>query len=242
MSLQNTSPLLAIFLIIFLSSCNLSISQIKGKGPVVEKTYEFPKGFSGLEAMQAWKVNLIKADKAKVVIRTQENIHPYITPEVHNGKLSIGFNKKTSFKNISKQEADIYYTSLENIHASSASKITSDETFNQEKIKVNASSAATIELILKTKSATASASSASKIKLSGTSINFEGKASSASSIQASSLKAKKADLSTSSAGKIAIEVVDEVKANASSGSSITISGQPKTKNLHHSSGGSISQK
>ena len=161
MSLQSISPVFAAFLIIFLSSCNLSISQIRGKGSVVEKTYDFPKGFNSLEAMQAWKVNLIKADKAKVVIRTQENIQPYITPEVHNGKLSIGFNKKASFKNISKQEADVYYTSLDDIQASSASKIFSDETFDQEKMKVKASSAASIDLILKAKNTTADASSAS---------------------------------------------------------------------------------
>lgn len=232
--------LLASSFLLLLVSCNRSITGIRGEGPVTEKTYQLDEGFDRLRVEEAWKVKLIKADQPKVVIRTQENIHPYMEPEVKNGKLVIAFAKGSNFRNIKTQEADVYYTSLKEISASSAGKVEGENLLEQKELNLHASSASSIRLDkLKVGTLNADVSSAATIRLSGTSLEFTGDASSASKIDARSLKVKTANLDASSAANISVEVVDQITADASSGSTIRYSGNPSSTNLSHSSGGSI---
>src|SRR5699024_10553549 len=131
---------------LFLVSCNRSITGIRGEGPVTEETYVLDENFDILHAKQAWKVKLIKAEQPKVVIRTQENIHPYIKPHVKNGKLTIGFDNASNFRNIKTQEADVYYTSLKEIRTSSAARVQGKDLLEQKELVLHASSASSITL------------------------------------------------------------------------------------------------
>lgn len=234
--------LLTSFLLLLLISCNRSITGIRGEGPVTEETYELNENFDHLRVEEAWKVKLIKADRPKVIIRTQENIHSYVEPEVKNGKLVIAFTKGANFRNIKVQEADVYYTSLKEISASSAGKVNGENLIEQKELNLHASSASSIILDkLKVGSLNADASSAATIKLSGTSLKFTGDASSASKIDAGSLKVKTANLQASSAANITISALEEITAKATSGAKIKYSGSPKLKNTNQSSGGHIEQ-
>lgn len=234
---------LAILFSLLFSSCSSSSGhKIRGEGPVTTKTYILNRDFNQLEAQQAWDVRLIKSDTAKVVIKTQENIHDYITPKVKNGKLVIGFDQSANFRQINIQEAEVYYKSIESIKSSSASQVRIEDTLTQKEISFSASSAGSITATaLKVGATQVKASSAAEITLEGTSINLSGKASSASTINASALKTKKADLQASSASNITINVLEEITAKASSGAKIKYSGQPKLKNTKQSSGGHIEQ-
>lgn len=222
-----------------LSSCKFDVAGIKGEGPVTEETYEIDQKFDKLSAHKAWNVELIKSDKPRLIVKTQENIHPLFKYKIENGKLSLSIKGNKNVQNVKEQSVKVYYKNLSEIKASSASSIFCTDTFDQKDLNLKASSAGNIKLHLKTAMSSASASSSGKIELSGTSISFKGRASSAGRVDAKNLKTKTSDVGTSSAGRVSIYALDSLKAKASSAGKVLYVGKPKKTTLKESSSGKI---
>ena len=85
----------------------------------------------------------------------------------------------------------------------------------------------------------ANASSGSDIALSGTCDGINADASSGGNIDAEDLTCTDAVLDASSGADIALQVTGRLKANASSGADIDISGQPTSTDIDQSSGGDV---
>jgi len=240
---RNKSIFLIVFTLFALTACSSGNGQTTGKGPIIEKEHAINKNFSQVTVGHAWKVELIKSDQNRIIIYAQENIQPLVNYEVSNGELKISYKKSTSIKNPPKdQRIKLYYKELDEIKVKEAAHVFSEDTLDQRSLTLNASSAGSLDLHLKTGKTKIDATSASSIKLSGTSIQTEIKATSASSVKAEDLKTKVAKVNTSSAATATINVVDELNAKASSGSSIRYTGSPKATEIQNDLSSSIKQK
>lgn len=107
-------------------------------------------------------------------------------------------------------------------------------------LKLDASSGADIELDdARLRQLDASASSGSDISASGTAETVNLDASSGSDIEADDLRASAGALQASSGANISAHLADQVRAQASSGADIEISGNPRQRDVDPSSGGDI---
>jgi|AntDeeMinimDraft_4_1070355.scaffolds.fasta_scaffold02235_2 hypothetical protein len=231
---------LLFLLAITISSCQFNIggNGVNAEGEIVEKEFKIDKTFDKVSTGSAWDVELIKSDETRLMVRTNENIIPLFEYKINGGELSI--SSKGNIRNPDVMDVELYYKSLSEIHASSASDVTSKEVFEQRDITISSSSAADIILRLKTKNCNVSASSASDIELSGTSINFNANASSSADIDAENLKTKNSTVKASSAASIDVYATESLTAKTSSSGSIDYSGNPKTTDFDQStSGGDI---
>jgi hypothetical protein len=109
-------------------------------------------------------------------------------------------------------------------------------------LDLDLSSAGDLTLDVEATSITCDISSAGDAHLSGTVDNLEADLSSAGDLNASDLVAKKARVSTSSAGNARICATEEADLNASSAGDIYYKGDPKIVNTKKSSAGSIIKK
>ena len=230
--------------------------NIKGSGNIVTKTLAAPD-FDAIDASRAVKV-VISAEASDIRIEADDNLIDLVVAQTKGKTLEVTLDRKVN--NI--QNANITVTVPANGHirsldASSASKITSDVTLKADKFSIEASSAAKIKATVEATSCsidtssaskvnaevkavncTVEASSASKIALSGSAENFTADLSSASKLDAAKFTAVNASVSTSSAASASVDCSGKLTAEASSGSSISYTGDCQTS-LSKSSGGSV---
>ena len=227
----------------FFLSCNVNINNgIDGKGEILTEEIVLTDNFEAVSVSKGWKVELIKAEENKIYISASKNLIPLFKYTLAENHLQIDSKKKIN--NLQESVIRVYHTKpLIYYSTQSGSQLISKGKVIGENITINTSSGSNLELNIKSKNTNISCSSGSLIILKGTSINLEANASSGSSLEAENLSVKNADLVVSSGANIEIDVKKSIEAKASSGGSITYSGNPSNKKIKKSiSGGEISKR
>ena len=227
----------------FFLSCNVNINNgIDGKGEILTEEIVLTDNFEKLSVSKGWKVELIKAEENKIHISASKNLIPLFKYNLAENHLQLDSKKKIN--NLHESIIRVYHTKpLIYYSTQSGSQLISKGKVIGENITINTSSGSNLELNIKSKNTNISCSSGSLIILKGTSINLEANASSGSSLEAENLSVKNADLVVSSRANIEIDVKKSIEAKASSGGSITYSGNPSNKKIKKSIfGGEISKR
>lgn len=195
--------------------------------------------FSGIKSGEAIDVYLKKGDKESVRVEVSGDKVQNVITEVVGSNLKIHLQENGFFRNNVNVKVYVTYVSLSRIYASSASNVFSEGTLKSEKLEIQGSSAADIELSIDVQNVTVHASSAADVILEGSAKTINAEASSSGDIDAYALPVETADASASSAGSIKLSVAQSLEADASSGGSIRYRGNPTRTNTHSSSGGSV---
>lgn len=226
-----------------LFSCNFNVSfseTLDGKGPVTTQEHSL-KAFDQIDVSKGWEVVLTKSDTPRMTVETNENLHANLEFAVENNLLRI--SGKENIGNADAKSIHVYYTEkLNKIGAHSGSEIASNEIFQQEEIKIEASSGADISLKVDTKNTNANASSGAEIELFGKTENLESNASSGASVEAKNLEASSAVAEASSGANVELKVSESLTAGASSGGNLVYYGNPKNTNIDKSISGDIQKK
>lgn len=227
---------------LFFSSCNFDgvFNQLDGKGEVITQEHEL-EPFDQIKVEKGWKVVLVQADQPKMMVKANENLHPNLKFSVKANVLKI--SAKNSIGIADAKTITVYFPQeLQKLSASGGSEISSEETFQQKKIAIHASSGAEINLKLETNTTEVEASSGADIELMGISTNFESNASSGSKIDAEKLETQIATAEASSGAEISLTVSGDLTAAASSGGNIEYHGNPKKTAIDHSISGDVVKK
>jgi len=195
--------------------------------------------FSGIKSGEAIDVYLKKGDKESVRVEVSGDNVQYVLTEVVGSNLKIHLRENSFFRNNVNVKVYVTYVSLNRIYASSASNVFSEGILKAEKLEIQGSSAADIELSIEAKDVLVHASSAADIILEGSAKSINAEASSSGEIDAYALPVESADANASSAGSIKLSVSQALEADASSGGSVRYRGNPTRTNTHSSSGGSV---
>ena len=211
---------------------------IKGSGNLITRTIEAPD-FDRVEAARAVKVVITDKATDKITIEADDNILDYVVVEAKGGCLTATIDKKIN--NVSNTNVTITIPAnghIRALDASSASKISGDVVLSADKFSIDASSAAKINVSVKAASCSIEASSAAKITLKGSAAKCSIEMSSASKLSAADFVVTDCSVETSSAAKASINCTGQLNAEASSGSSISYSGDCQAS-INKSSGGSV---
>lgn len=190
--------------------------------------------------LEGFKLNLNKEDEFKATVYLKD---PYALKASSSATITAKTPIKTATLNIDVSSSgeviipDLTATNRVVINGSSSGDI--EATINTPLLRCDASSSARATLTHTGKEAALHASSSGKIDLSGTVDKVTASASSAGKVNGEEYTAQEASLRTSSAGKIAMHVTDTLSAKASSGGSVTYSGNPNVQSLDTSSGGRV---
>lgn len=211
----------------------------KGSGEVIEQMRKV-HAFTSVSSSNAIKVELVKGDSPKVVVRTDSNLQNHIKTEVKGNKLKIYV--KGSIRKYSEMTVFVTFTELEALSSSSASAIICKDRIVADVFSVGASSASNIKLEeVEAQRVSVDISSAANVKIAGKCEKLEVDASSASDANLYKLDAQTVEADASSAADIQLSVSKKLEAEASSGADITYKGSPEHLSIEESSGGDISK-
>jgi hypothetical protein len=223
------------------SSCKYDVDWgdgIDGTGNVTVEKRDVNDVFTKVKVERGLEVVISQSELKKIEVEADQNLLEHISTKVENGVLII-----TSDESIDSSESLIVRVQMpviEGLIATSGSKITVGTTLKGTSIRLDSSSGSEIEAILEYDEVRSTSSSGSSITLSGIALKLFTDASSGSDITAESLEVNRVESEASSGSTTSVNPLQELKAVASSGSSIESVTKPAIINKDESSGGSVS--
>lgn len=218
-----------VFLMPFISSCNLNCITASGKS-VAESRNTDP--FTKVEMGGGMQVFLKQGNESTVNIEADQNIMPLIKTEVRDHTLHISTGNNVCNSGTIK----VYITSpvISAVDASGAVEIANAGILKSDKFNLDLSGACKALLSIDAGEIETESSGASVITLKGKAKSHRIDMSGAVELDAESLVVEKYDIETSGACKLKIHVTDELRSSSSGASEISYHGQPKVINSDNS--------
>lgn len=228
---------------LFFGSCDqiTGLNSITGSGHVTTEKRTVNGDFKNIEISNALDLVIEQSDKTEIIVEADDNLQKEITTNVENGVLVISC-KFGNYNNITSKKITVKMPVIEGIEASSASTVNAITTLKGSNLILDSSSAAYVNLSAEYESVQINTSSASNQTISGKSLHVEASASSGSVINTTDLLANEIVTSASSGASVTVHPIVSLKAEASSGGSISYIGSPKSIQKEENSGGSVNQK
>lgn len=199
------------------------------------------KAFNGIDVSGSVKLILKKGTDHSADVEVKEADISDLITEVKNGKLKIYF-KKNLFKYKNKHATvTITYVELQSLDASSGSYLGAHDMIECEEMDIDCSSGSSINIELDATNVELDASSGSSVTIGGRAYTLDVEASSGSSVGAKQFECAYAEVDASSGSTVKVWVLEGIKAEASSGSSIAYKGSPKETDISKGYSGSVKQ-
>ena len=201
-------------------------SKIKGNGTKIIENRQSAMRFSDISVSGGINLTISERRDGDILIRTDENIMPYVKMEVHNGKFRAWLEQRQDFEGEVRIDIDMPYNGrIDEISAYAASTVRVMPLLEADEVEISASGASRITANIRAKSVDVDLSGASVAHLSIEANETELAAYGASTLNLSSVKCRECELEASGASKISGSIVAiACDCDASGASKVTLSG------------------
>lgn len=199
-------------------------SQIEGKGEIAKQARQVGT-FNSIKITGAQDAVLMNGDEYSVVIETNENLFDHISVVIQNEMLWIDYDK---IKNYDKLKLYITTPEYKKIVVSGASDVKSADTLRGASLRVSASGASDILLLLNYEDLNTNASGASDVTFKGVATNHNAQARGASNITAKELKTTSTELIATGASTCFVEASASLVYDISGTSIVKYIGTPQS--------------
>ena len=195
--------------------------------------------FHTLKTFRGLQVELIKADAAQLIIDGKRSSE--VTVKNNNGTLKISMSITHTFSADDVMVYLYYKDDIDVIDANEGSYIFSDEIIKQEKLTAKTQEAARIKLEIDTEQLDVTVYTGGQVNLKGSSKNQNVKSNTGGIYNGGSLDTEYTKVSSYTGGTADVKASKLVDAKASTGGTISISGEPEEVKKSESLGGYIRQ-
>ena len=187
------------------------------------------------------KVTLVQGSNPQARVEVENCGSDEVITEVRGDKLIVKFTDQKGWNKHKNRKAHVTvtYQNLSGIGVSSGGMIKSENSIKSDDLTLDGSSGGQIDVAVSSSSANVDISSGSVIKLTGESKRLNVDVSSGGVFNGYEFKTSTAIADASSGGVAKIMVMDDLRADASSGGSVNYKGNPEKVDLDKSISGSI---
>ena len=202
-----------------------------------EKEERSLSNFDEIQVSQGIDAYLQKGTKESVVVEVRGISLDEVLTEVYGGRLKVHIarNRWRDYSVV----VHVTYVNLKEISASSAANVVGKNVIKADRLLLDASSAADIEVTVEVNDLSIDASSSGDIEVSGKANYLNVDVSSGSGADAYDLEAQEVRVDASSGAEAKVYAIKEIDAEASSGASVRYRGNPMKSRTDTSSGGSV---
>ncbi len=193
--------------------------------------------FTGIDVGSFFKVNLIKSDGHKVVLRSYADDLDKIEVVVEKGILEFSYDGGqyiSGTDDIDEVEADVYYVNLDEIEAGGASEIETQSPVVGEELNIDAGGAAELEIEVDVEKLYTDISGAANLRLTGKAGSHYLDASGASNIKAYGLETASTDASVSGAALAYVNATEKLTGTVSGVAKLKHEGDPEEVEINDS--------
>ncbi|MDB4534589.1 DUF2807 domain-containing protein [Vicingaceae bacterium] len=214
---------LGLVIALTLNSC---IDSIDGNGDVVKEKRTI-SSFNKIDISGGYEVLINQGSDERLEIEADENLLELIETEVRNNILYI--SSKQPIGNAESLKLYITTVNLNDIDVAGAIELSNKGTFESEKLEIEVSGAADINLDIEVEKLTMDMSGASETTLTGSANSFSIDISGAGELDAKKLKTKNTTIDISGAGSAVVFVKETLEVSVSGAGSVKYKGSPKVK-------------
>jgi hypothetical protein len=198
-------------------------------------------GFEAVEVSGGIDLSIRQGESFRVEV-SSDDLDDIVT-EVQAGTLSIRRKRSWGFFDWGDHgSASVTLPKLVALTASGGSDVRSEGTFSGDALEIVASGGSDMALDVAVATLEVVTSGGSDLRLSGTARSAHVQSSGGSDLDASRLTVDDADVQSSGGSDLSIMVRERIVGNASGGSDIRYSGEPRVVNVNSSGGGDVSRR
>ncbi len=230
---------LATIVAVMFTSCRIDANAVSGSGKVVTQNRAITEDFHSVSAEGGLDIVIEQNPEKAVIVEADDNIHPHIKTSVENGVLMIS-SDKNQFINVKSKRVTVKMPMIKSLEASAGVTMTTSKMINTGKLNVSSGSGSSMKIEVEADEIISETSSGSQNTLIGKALNLDISSSSGSENDAGRLLANDVRAQASSGSSITVSPLVSLEGDASSGASIGYRGSPKKIIKDESSGGSVS--
>lgn len=224
-------------LLVVASSCINNLKSITGSGNIVSQNRNVGP-FTEVDAENGMDVIIEQADVQSLVVEADDNLQEHIVTTVNGNTLHIS-SEFNNFINATRN-IRIKIPKIDALKVSSGVTLKSTGVLKGSSINLQTTSGSSMTVEAEYEDLKAESSSGSTMTVSGKAMDASFSSSSGSTIDAANLTANEVDADASSGSSISVKPVVKLNGEASSGGSVKYTGSPKEVKRDESSGGSVS--
>jgi hypothetical protein len=221
----------ALAALLLLGCGNFGFNVIRGSGTVKTETRE-ASGFHAVTLAGLGDLAITQGDSEGLTIEAEDNLLPYITTEVNNGRLAIGIKSGTSNISLAPTKPikyNLQVKTLDSIGLSGAGNITTPS-LTGDKLDLNTSGAGNMSLAkIQVKQLTTSMSGAGNATLDGQADGQDVSLSGLGNYSAGNLQSKTASVTVSGAGSATVWVGQTLTVRISGAGAVSYYGSPQVQ-------------
>jgi hypothetical protein len=218
--------------------CNI-LDNIKGNGNVIAKERTIDN-FNEISVCSGIDLYIKKDASQKLEVVADENLHDIIITEVKNGVLNIYLKK--SVQKSKSLRVNVSFTELKKLKASGGSDVYSEGPIQLQDLTIELSGGCDLQMECQLTNFICSLSGGCDATLKGTADNCTFTNHGGSDIKAENLLISKCTITSSGGSDANLNVKDELSADASGGSDIDYTGDPKILKISTSGASDINKK
>lgn len=230
----------AIITLLLFFSCGLDKERIEGSGNVITQQRNAGTEFNSVSASGDVDVIIEQGAQRAITVEADDNLQQHIKTEVKGGTLDISTD--VNFSSPKATRITVILPEIKEIESAASARVKNKGSLKTEDLSLHASSGSLMELSIDVQEVSYEASSGSNMKISGKAVKTEASASSGGKIYAEGVASNKVKAEASSGGRVNIDAIDDLNANASSGGSVLYVNTPANLSKDVSSGGKVEQK
>lgn len=218
----------AVFLLVFMTSCDAVFKTIHGEGPVVSQEIQLDD-FHEIEISSVWEVELIPAPQPGMIIHTEENLIPMVTHRIHNGRLII--SHEGSIGKSKSKVIQVFFRQLDKIVVSTNAQVFSPAIFEQNYLELEATTSGVINLKAWVNRSKIKTGTSGIVNIEGICKDLKADATTSSQINAAELKTEKANLTAATSANISVYVSEKLIGRTKTKGKINYFGNPREIDL-----------
>jgi hypothetical protein len=216
-------------LLILAVGCSIPLNSITGSGRMTTETRSV-SNFDGVTLAGFGDLTIIQGDSESLTVQAEDNILPYITTQVANGTLVIGYDTRYGSDWIRPTQPIKFNLALKNLNTlelSGAGNIQS-ASLTSDQLVLRVSGAGNIKIDkLEAKELTTSLSGAGNLNIAGQAASLDSRLTGLGSLQAGNLKSQSAKVTISGAGSATMAATESLDVTLSGIGSVEYYGNPK---------------
>jgi len=230
---------IAVITALLFFSCGMEgFKKVDGSGTVITQKRTSEPEFTSVTAESGIEVIIEQGGTRSITVEADDNLQEHIKTEIANGELTI-----SSDVNIRKgtKKVTVVLPEIKSIESEGGATVSNKNTIKAESIAFSASSGSSMNITVEAENVSGESGSGSSLTLKGKADRLETESGSGSTLNAKGLTAKKVVSESGSGSTTIVNPVEDLSADASSGSTINYVTTPSNLNKKTSSGGTVAQ-
>lgn len=220
------------------TTSNAQFKKVKGSGNVTTKTHT-TSDYHKVDVVGFMDVKLQKGTEGTITVKTDDNIHEYVSIESNNGVLKLKIKDNVNISTNKGLHITVPFTDLDNVSLTGSGDVLTVDQIKSDQFEAEVTGSGDMILDVEANRIDAKVTGSGDIKITGNTTELEIKVTGSGDFDGGSLDAQNVEAYVSGSGDARVIANNSIKARVNGSGDINYSGNPTTSDTKVMGSGDI---